>query len=99
LASLDTWDPELSRLLDAAKNDLPKYVGSTGEAWALLADFKAGRVDIKTLSERLIVTCEKAGNDDRERRAMAALVKRLKVAAGKRPEARRLATVLKNLGA
>src|SRR5205085_6297769 len=49
LASLDTWDPELSRLLDQAKSDLPKYVGNVGKAWTLLAEFRAGRLDLKTL--------------------------------------------------
>lgn len=97
LARIDTWDSRFYRLLDAAKRELPKYIGTKGEAWALLADFKAARIDAKMLSESFPTNFENTEGDERDLRALAELVNKLKKAAGKRPEARRLATVLKNL--
>jgi HEAT repeat protein len=100
LASLHVWNPEFSRLLDSSKSDLPRYVGSSGEAWALLAELKAGRIDLRTLSERFPVDFKTNSHiDERERRAIATVVRDLKGQAGKRPEGRRLGNVLKNLNA
>jgi HEAT repeat protein len=99
LASLDAWDPELSGLLDASKSDLPNYIGSTGRAWALLAELKAECLDVKTFLECFPVNLREKGDEEKsERRKIAALVSGIKKRSAK-SYGRRLATILKNLGA
>lgn len=97
LASLDTWDPNLSRLLGAAKKDLPEFEGSMGKAWALLADFKAGLLDVKTLSERFPSTLRRTDDNSGQLRPLRNVLKHLKILSTDRPAARRLASILKKL--
>jgi hypothetical protein len=98
LARLESWQPDLHRLLDAAKNDLPEYTGSEATAWALLADFRAGRMDLKTLLERFPTGFEKKQFREEEHQAIVEHLKKLKRTTIKGPDARRFASVLRSLG-